>query len=412
MAEQRATQGWIAVALLFGVGFVTDIIRVSLGVVAPTLMRLYSIPPDTMGYVLSGWNWAYTGAMLFAGPVVDRFGPWMVEGLGSLLWGTATLALPLVATSAVSLFVMRAFFGLGHSMRIPAQASAISYWFGPEQRSTALGICFTGGQVGLAVGSIAAAFILSRFGWQYVFYAAGTASLVLSVLWFTLFPGKKIRPASDNTTKETALPPVPFRRLLRHRAVWGIAFGQMGYLYAYYVYVNWLPGYLVLERKMSILRTGIVASLPFWAGMLGTLGGGLLGDYLIRRGLSVTASRKWIIGAGMALSAAAVMTAAFTPQTWLAVSLLIACMFCLRATTGAANSLPIDLAPRRAVAALTSIQNFAGNTSGLLAPILTGYLYKTTGSFVVALVVAGMMVLMGAASYLFLVGKVEPLKID
>ena len=84
-------------------------------------------------------------------------------------------------------------------------------------------------------------------------------------------------------------------------------------------------------------------------------------------------------------------------------------MGALRATTGAANALPIDLAPPRAVAALTSIQNFAGNISGLLAPIVTGYLLQTTGSFVIALVVAGGMVFMGAASYLFIVGRVEPL---
>ena len=411
--KKRAAQAWTVVGLLFGVGFITDIIRVAMGVVAPTLMKLYNIQPKTMGYVLSGWNWAYTGAMLFAGPVVDRFGPWIIEGLGSGLWATATLALPLLASTAVSFFLMRALFGLGHSMRIPAQASAVSRWFGPEQRSTALGVCFSGGQVGLAVGAVASSFILFRYGWPWVFYCIGAASLVLTLLWFTIFPDKKIGRAADvRPGRETGLAAVPLTTLLRYRKTWGIAIGQMGYLYAYQVFVNWLPGYLIIERKMSVLRTGVVASLPFWVGMVGTLGGGWLGDYLIRRhGLSVTASRKTIIGVGMSLSAITVMAAAFTPQTWLAVTLLTLCMGCLRATTGAANALPLDLAPPRAVAALTSIQNFAGNVSGLLAPIITGYLLQATGSFVAALVVAGGMVLLGAASYLFIVGKVEPLKI-
>jgi MFS family permease len=298
-------------------------------------------------------------------------------------------------------------------MRIPAQASAVSRWFGPEKRSTALGICFSGGQVGLATGAIAASFLLSRFGWHSVFYSIGGASLLLTLLWFTLFPEKKVGHASvmkpGNT--DSGLARVSLLTLLRYRATWGIAFGQMGYLYAYYVFVNWLPGYLVIERKMSILRTGLVASLPFWAGMVGTIGGGWLGDVLIRHGFSVTASRKTIIGVGMSLSAITVISAAFTPQTWLAVTLLTLCMGSLRATTGAANSLPIDLAPTRAVAALTSIQNFTGNISGLLAPIVTGYLLQATGSFVIALVVAGGMVFFGAASYLLIVGRVEPLDI-
>jgi ACS family glucarate transporter-like MFS transporter len=145
--------------------------------------------------------------------------------------------------------------------------------------------------------------------------------------------------------------------------------------------------------------------------MIGTIGGGWLGDFLLRHGVSLTMSRKAIIGVGMTLATVTVVVAAFTPQTWLAVTLLTICMGSLRATTGAANALPIDLAPSRAVAALTSIQNFAGNISGLLAPIITGYLLQATGSFVIALVVAGGMVFLGAASYIFIVGPIEPLDI-
>jgi MFS family permease len=96
-----------------------------------------------------------------------------------------------------------------------------------------------------------------------------------------------------------------------------------------------------------------------------------------------------------------VSTAAFVRQDWIAVTLLTLCVGCLRLATASANSLPIDLAPRSTVGALSSIQNFFGNIGAILAPIVTGYLVSSTGSFEIALVVAGGMALLGAVSYVF-----------
>jgi ACS family D-galactonate transporter-like MFS transporter len=93
-------------------------------------------------------------------------------------------------------------------------------------------------------------------------------------------------------------------------------------------------------------------------------------------------------------------------QDWLAVTLLTLSVGCIRMTTGSANSLPIDLAPRAAVGALSSIQNFFGNIGAVLAPIVTGYLVNATGSFTIALVAAGGLALFGAAAYVFVLGDI------
>ena len=115
----------MTVSLLFGAQLCSYMIRYTLSIVAPTLMTLYHLSPQTMGYILSGWNWSYTAGLLFVGPAVDRFGAWIVMGSGSVVWGVSTIALP-VATTATSLFLLRTIFGFGHSMLIPAGASAIS----------------------------------------------------------------------------------------------------------------------------------------------------------------------------------------------------------------------------------------------------------------------------------------------
>ncbi len=101
-----------------------------------------------------------------------------------------------------------------------------------------------------------------------------------------------------------------------------------------------------------------------------------------------------------------VVAAAFTTQTWLAVTLLTLCMGSLRMTTASSNSLSIDLAPKNALASLASIQSIGGNPGGLMAPILTGYILGATGSFVGALVFAGGIATFSACSMLFLVGHI------
>jgi len=393
----------ITVSLLFGAQLCSYMIRYTLSIVAPTLMTLYHLSPQTMGYILSGWNWSYTAGLLFVGPAVDRFGAWIVMGSGSVVWGVSTIALP-VATTATSLFLLRMIFGFGHSMLIPAGASAISRRFNVKERTRAVAIAFTGNQVGLAAGATVAAFLLAHLGWQAVFYGVGGASLLFTLAWFAFYPDQRI---GRLAAPSGGIRRISWLSLLRYRSTWGIAFGQMGYLYAYFFFVSWLPGYLVLERKMTLLESGIAAALPFWVGMLGTLGGGWLGDHLIQRGVTTTVSRKSIIGAGLMTATVLVVVAAYTAQSWLAVALLTLCVASLRLTTGSVNSLPIDLAPPAAVASLTSIQNVFGSIGGLLAPIVTGRIVTLTGSFVTSLLVAGGMALFGAISYLFIMGDIR-----
>ena len=415
----------VTVSLLFGAQLFSFMIRYALSIVAPTLMKQYHLSPQTMGYVLSGWNWSYTAGLPILGPVVDRFGAWIVLGLGSVVWGASTIALPL-ASAAGSLFLLRMLFGFGHSMLISAGASAIARRFHVKERTRAVAIAFAGNQVGLAVSATVAAFILARAGWQAVFYCIGGASLLFTLAWFGFYPDKRIggrsagtasrepgrgtrekKEAYSDSAHETNRRRISWLSLFRYRSTWGIAFGQMGYLYAYFFFVSWLPGYLVLERKMTLLQSGIASALPFWAGMLGTLGGGWLGEYLIQRGVTTAVSRKSIIGVGLMASTVLVVVAAYVERSWLAVALLTLCVGFLRLATGSVNSLPIDLAPPAAVASLASIQSFFGNVGGLLAPIVTGRIVSVTGSFAISLVVAGGMALFGAISYLFIMGDLE-----
>jgi MFS family permease len=394
-------------SLLGGAMMFSFAIRLILGVVAPKLKELYAIPPDKMGILLSSWNWSYTGALSVAGPLIDRFGPWISMAVGSALWGASTLLLPLVS-GYTALLMMRIAFGLGQGALIPCTSTSISSIFPAKERTRAVSVAFTGNSIGLAIAAPGAALIYAKWGWEWVFYIWGGASLLLTILWIALYPEKvigRVKSLSASAAASEVRP--PWLSLFGYRSTWGIAFGQFGYLYAYYFFVTWLPSYLVEERGMTILKSGFVSFLPFFAGVLGTLAGGWLGDWMIARGTSSTFTRKSIIGFGLVGSTVMVIAAAYTESVWLAVALITLCVGSLRLATASCNALPIDLAPRIVLGSVTAIQNFFGNVGGTLAPIITGYLIKGSGTFVSSLVVAGGMATLGAISYVLVVGNLD-----
>jgi MFS family permease len=291
-------------------------------------------------------------------------------------------------------------------MLIASTAVAISKEFLGKERARAIASVYSGNQVGLAAGAMIAAFILANAGWEAVFYFVGGASVLFAAAWLLFYPDRRVGARRSGSAAQHVVR--DWLRFFRYRSTWGIALGQMGYLYALGVFVSWLPGYFVLERKMTLLKSGVVSALPFWVGLVATLAGGWLADKMVGMGVSTAKTRKSIIGAGMIGATAFVSSAAFVPQAWVAVLLLTLCVGSLRLATGSANALPIDLALPSEVGTLSSIQNFFGNLGGVSAPIVTGYLVNISGSFTLALIAAGAMATFGAFAYVFILGDIRP----
>jgi MFS family permease len=180
--------------------------------------------------------------------------------------------------------------------------------------------------------------------------------------------------------------------------------GQAGYLYIYYVFATWLPGYLVLQRQMSVLTTGFVGMLPFLIGTLCVVLGGWAADRLIAAGRSVTLVRKGFAVGGLFGATVFTIAGAYTPDTMLAVALLTLSVASLSFCTAAVNSMPIDVAPPHIVSSLVSLQNFGGNVGGSFAPLVTGMLISAAGNFTAPLLVAaGVALIFGCGSYGFIV---------
>ena len=163
--------------------------------------------------------------------------------------------------------------------------------------------------------------------------------------------------------------------LLRNRTVAGLVLCKFFQDYLFYLFVTWLPGYLVLSRGFSILKMGKYASLPWIAGFIAQPLAGWISDRLIYHGVSVTVSRKTIIIL-MQLLAATVIVAGYVDNAMTAVWLLTFSVACESAATSILWTICTDVAPRPAAGSLAGVMNTAGALAGILAPVSTGFLAK------------------------------------
>jgi MFS family permease len=134
--------------------------------------------------------------------------------------------------------------------------------------------------------------------------------------------------------------------------------GYFGCIYLLWIYTAWLPGYLELERHMSVKFTGFAAAIPFVFGVVGGVLGGYLADILVRRGVSPVKSRRYPATIALCGTAACTLAAAFVTSNALAIAFISASLFLLYVTSTCAWALapspPRQTAPLRSAPCRTS----------------------------------------------------------
>jgi MFS family permease len=359
--------------------------RVNLSVVLPQLIKDHSYSAALAGVLMSIVNFSYVAAIIFAGPLTDRLGARFVFPIAVGTWSAFT-ALCGLTTAFLPLAFLRAMVGVGESPNIPAGSQIIKQAFDKTERGFAVSCQFSGTKIGLAVGIPLSAFLLSEFGRPSVFYVTGLLGAIWVAAWLLIYRA----PEADTVAAAAAQKPsnVRWTTLLKVRSVWGMVLGQAGYLYVYYVFASWLPGYLTLRYDLTIMHTGILSMLPFIAGIAFTLFGGWAADRCIASGYSVSIVRKSFAVGGMLGATFFTVVAAFALHAWIAIAAFTLAVSSISMTTSSANAMSIDIAPAHLVSSCVSIQNFGGNIGGALAPLVTGALVSLTGGFVAPLLFA------------------------
>jgi sugar phosphate permease len=403
-----------ALAMLVLAGVVNYIDRATLAVANPLIRQDLGLSIADMGYLLSAFLWAYAFSQLPTGAMVDRFGPRFLLSIGLALWSLAQVLGGLVQGFG-QFFGARLLLGIGEAPQFPTAARVVRDWFNPRDRGLATGIFNCASTLGTAIAVPLLTMLMLSFGWRMMFIIMGAAGLLVALLWYSVYrnPPEIDLTAEENAYRTQGDPPgqrtkVTFREwklLFRFRTTWGMILGYFGCIYLTWIYAAWLPGYLEIERHMSVKYTGIAAAIPFVWGVVGGVLGGYLADILVRRGVSPMKSRKYPAAIALLGTAACTLAAAYVESNTLAIAFISASLFLVYVTSTCAWALSSVAAPTNCTASIGAMQNFGGYLGGALAPTVTGLIVQSTGSFVLALVVGAGIGTLSALSYLFIVDQ-------
>ena len=309
----------------------------------------------------------------------------------------------------------------------PVNSRVVTTWFPERERATAIGFYTSGQFVGLAFLTPLLAWLQHEFGWHMVFVTTGAVGILWAVIWYAVYReprdfkganeaeidliregGGLVDIQAEQAKVKAKFSWADLGIVLSKRKLWGIYLGQFCLNSTLWFFLTWFPTYLVKYRGMDFIKSCLLALLPFLAAFVGVLFSGFFSDFLIRRGYTVGFARKLPIISGLLISTS-IIGANFVESTPLVIAFLALAFF----GNGLASitwSLVSTLAPARLLGLTGGVFNFIGNLSAIATPIVIGFL-ASGESFAPAITYISVLALLGALSYILLVGKVERIKL-
>ncbi|RPI28616.1 MAG: MFS transporter [Acidobacteria bacterium] len=427
-AEKTHVRYWILL-VLFVVTTINHVDRATLSMAAPAIRKHLAIDPVAMGYIFAAFGWSYAILQIPGGWLLDRFGSRLVYGSALFFWSLMTFLQGLSgflsgSAAFAALLMLRFLLGIAEAPAFPGNSRIVSSWFPVHERGFSSAVFNSAQYFALAAFTPLMGWILAVWGWQAVFYSMGVVGILLGFFWFAFVNEPGAHPMVNQAEIEyirsggglaglqaggSELRLDYVRQMLKSRMLIGVYIGQFGINTITWFFLTWFPTYLVQAKGMSILKAGLVASIPALLGFAGGLLGGYTSDWLLRRGRSLTFARKTPIILGMTLSSCIVL-ANYVTAEWVVIALM-SLAFCAKGFGALGWVVVSDTSPKEMVGLSGGIFNFAGNLASVATPVVIGYILAVTDSFNGALLYVGSMGALGALSYLLIVGDIRRLEL-
>jgi ACS family D-galactonate transporter-like MFS transporter len=377
--------------------------RSNLSIAAPLIKDELGITGTQLGTLLSAFFYTYGLLQIPAGWLVDRFDVKWVFAFGFFVWCASTAVTGLVHGFA-ALLLARIVLGVGESIEFPSCGKIIGSHFQENRRGFANSIVMTGLALGPALGLWIGGNAIGRFGWRPFFIALGLIGLFWLVPWSVWMPNRTGQASSINS-----LGPSGIVAILRQRSAWGTCLCLFCFNYTSYLLVTWLPFYLMRDRGLSMREMARAGALVYLLYAAACAGFGKLSDIWVNGGASPTTVRKTLATAGYAGMGLFLAVTAVMPSPAFLWTLAVTGIFLGMATCNI-WAMTQTLAGPQMVGRWTGIQNFVGNFAGAVAPWLTGFLLDRTGHFYWAFFITTAIAWIGALSWIFIVGRIEPVE--
>jgi MFS transporter, ACS family, hexuronate transporter len=398
---------WTVCALIFFATTINYLDRQVIGILKPLLETDLRIGEKEYSYIVMAFQLFYAFGMVLAGRLIDKFGTKLGYGIAVLFWSLAAMGHAL-AKGALGFGFWRALLGVSEGGNFPAAIKTIAEWFPKKERALVTGIFNSGTNVGAIVAPLAVPALVMAWGWQSAFIITGAIGFVWIIFWFILYeiPEKQKRVKAsevayiESDTEEKAEPKsdVPWAKLLKYRQTWTFFIGKGLTDPIWWFYLFWIPGWLAEVRGtgLDVKSFGLPLVFIYTSTTVGSIFGGWLSSFMIRKGMSPFKARKIAMLIFAILVTPIVFAQSKGISTWGAVALIALAASSHQAWSANIFTTVSDAFPKRAVSSVTGIGGMAGALGGLGVSYLAGAVlnhYKNAGhvetGYVVMFTVAG-----------------------
>ena len=396
MQKSIGNYRWTICGLVFFATTINYLDRAVISLLKSTLSKEFSWSEIDYANIVVVFQLCYALGLLGAGRLIDKLGTKFGYALATTLWSIAAIA-HAAAASTFGFFLARGALGVTEAGNFPAAIKTIAEWFPKKERALATGLFNSGTNIGAILAPLTVPFIVARWGWPWAFILTGMIGFIWLVLWWVLYEiptkHKKLSEIefeyihSDEDEKLTAnninATKLSWGKLLGYKQTWAFAIGKFLTDPVWWFYLFWLPDFL--EKQYGLTKTAIAlpVALAYTMATFGSIIGGWLPLYFIKKGWTVFRSRKTSMFI-YAVCVLPVVSAQYLGaiNMWLAVLIIGLAMAAHQAWSANIYTTVSDLFPKSATASVTGIGGMFGALGGILIAKTAGKLfdyYKLNG---------------------------------
>lgn len=380
-----------------------------IGILAPTLQTEIGWNDIQYGYIVTAFTAAYAIGLLGIGRVIDVIGTKIGYALSLTGWSIAAIG-HAVARTVFGFGFARFALGLFEAGNFPAAIKTVAEWFPKKERAFATGLFNAGSNVGAIVAPLVVPWMTLKWGWQEAFVFTGAIGLIWLLFWFFLYekPEKHKRLSKNELNYIQSDPPdsplkIPWKQLLKYRGTWAFASGKFLTDSAWWFFLFWIPKFLNDNYGITLSKIGIPLIIIYVMADAGSIGGGWLSSFFIKRGWSINKGRKTAMLI-CALCVTPIVFASHASNVWIAVAFLSLATAAHQGWSANLFTTVSDMFPRKAVASVVGLGGMAGAISGMFISNITGFVLQFTGSYTIPFFIAGSVYLLA----LFIINLLVP----
>lgn len=366
-----------------------------IGLLKPTLSGEFNWTETDYSNIVMCFSAAYALGLLLFGKIVDKVGTKMGYTISVVFWSIAAM-LHAAVKSTFGFGAVRAFLGISEAGNFPTAIKATAEWFPKKERALATGIFNSGTNIGAVIAPVLVPWILGVYGWRHAFIWTGAIGFIWLVFWIIFYeiPSKQKRLSKEefdyihsdkDEQAELKDPPIPWTRLLGIKQTWAFVFGKLMTDPIWWFFLFWLPSYFAEAYNIDLKKPNLQLVIVYTATTIGSVGGGYLSSYLIRKGWLVFKARKTSMLV-FAFCVLPIMSAQYAGNVWIAVGLISLAAASHQAWSANIFTTVSDMFPKQAVSSVVGIGGMAGSIGGMLFPLIVGSLldhYKALGNIVI-----------------------------